>query len=82
MLRTEEKIIKPENVIESIPEVSEVELEAFDRSTHFKAIVNKETLSTITVVPTDHHYIQHRHVIDVIQKLDNYSISSETSVNA
>jgi hypothetical protein len=74
MLKTEEKIIKAENVLDNIPEVDEVELEAYDRSTHYKTIVNKETLSTISVVPNDHHYISHRHVINVIDKLDNYNI--------
>ena len=74
MHKTQETILKVEEL--NLPQVDEVELEAYDRSTHYKAIVNKETLSTITVVPTDHHYIPHNHVIEVIQKLENYTIKS------
>ena len=74
MLRKQEVIIKAEEASNKIPLVDEVELEAYDRSTHYKAIVNKNTLSTIAVVPVDHHYIQHKHVIDIVNKLDNYII--------
>ena len=74
MLKKQELIIKTEEASDKIPPVDEVELEAYDRSTHYKAIVNKNTLSTIAVVPVDHHYIQHKHVIDIVNKLENYVI--------
>jgi len=59
----------------TIPKVEEVPLEAHERETGFKAIVDKSNMNTLCVVPNDNQIVQHSHVIDEVSKLDNYVIA-------
>ena len=61
---------------DKIPTIEEVELEAHDRDTGHKAVVDKSTMDTICVVPKDNYIIQHKHVLEELRKLDNFKINN------
>jgi len=61
---------------DQIPKVEEVTLLAHDRETGSKAIVDMSTMDTICVVKQDNQIIQHHHVYDEVNKLENYIIKS------
>jgi len=57
-----------------VPLIDEVTLIAHERETGYKAVVNKMNMETICVIPKKYQLVQHQHVLDEIQKLDNYVI--------
>jgi len=59
---------------DEIPLVEEVKLDAHDRPTGVKAIVDKSTMNTICVVKEENQIIQHQDVLKEVQKLENYTI--------
>jgi len=71
LVKTKELLIEAEN---QIPKVDEVELDAHERDTGYKAVVDLNTMETICVVKKDNRIIQHQHVIEEVNKLDNYII--------
>ena len=59
---------------DEVPLVDEVTLVAHERETGYKAIVNRQNMETICVVPATHQIVQHNHVLREVQKLDNFVI--------
>ncbi|GAH31930.1 unnamed protein product, partial [marine sediment metagenome] len=57
-----------------LPTVEEVPLNAHDRETGYKAVVDLSTMDTICVVPNDNQIVQHNHVLKEVNKLDNYIV--------
>lgn len=70
-MKTKEILVTPEVII---PEVEEINLQAHDRETGVKAIVDKTNMNTLCVVPQDNHIVQHNHVIAEVNKLGNYVV--------
>jgi len=60
--------------VQELPIVEEVKLEAHDRDTGYKAIVDKNTMQTLCVVKNDNMIIQHQDVLKEVNKLKNYLI--------
>lgn len=75
MAKSHEILVEEKN---QIPKVDEVELFAHDKETGTKAIVDLNTMETICVVKKDNRIIQHQHVIDEVNKLDNYIVKKTT----
>lgn len=59
---------------EEIPLVDEVVLEAHERPTGVKAVVDRTTMDTICVVREDNQIIQHKDVLKEVMKIENYII--------
>jgi len=57
---------------DEVPLVDEVTLLAHERETGYKAIVNRQSMDTICVVPDTHQIVQHNHVLAEALKLKNY----------
>jgi len=75
LVRPKEILVEVEN---QIPKVDEVELDAHERDTGYKAVVDLNTMETICVVKKDNRIIQHQHVIEEVNKLDNYIVKKTT----
>lgn len=54
--------------------IEEVKLEAHDRDTGFKAVVDKTTMNTICVIPDAYAIIPHAKVLEQVTNLKNYTI--------
>jgi len=75
LVRPKEILIEAEN---QVSKVDEVELDAHERDTGYKAVVDLNTMGTICVVKKDNRIIQHQHVIEEVNKLDNYIVKKTT----
>jgi len=64
--------VKVQNEAGILPQIEEIKLMAHDRETGYKAVVNTSNMETICVVPQDNAIVQHQHVYDEVQKLENY----------
>jgi len=78
-MKSKEVLVTPEVLV---PEVEEVNLQAHDRETGVKAVVDKSTMETICVVPIDYQLIQHNHVIAEVNKLTDYLVKKTILSNS
>ena len=75
MAKSQEVVVGKEN---QLPKVDEVELFAHDRETGTKAVVDLNTMETICVVNKENQIIQHQHVLEEVEKLENYIIKKQS----